>query len=448
MDTPAIAPHAAIEPLIARHAEDAAFYWSQLDSASHSIQIGLPKYAHFNRLLDAHLEGLAVAGQEGLRLTQAALQRWKGPAETFACTWLAVTLDDTPTIEHVFSQLRKQPDTLLRGVVSALAWVPPASSLPWITRLGAADGDVPAQVAALRVAALIGADGITALPSPLTTYLASPHAFIRAAACRAARRDDERCTSTLAPALRSALLDTDLAVRAEAAIALARCGIAENAVAVLWQCVAAQSDVHRQATGWYRKPAARRLQRWIEHLAVMTPLGHPDIRQLLNSLPARFGLTFILHHGDSGYLPQVLEYMKDPHVARYAGWVWQSLTGLDLAANGWTASETDPGADSENDAITEARLDADQGLPLPDLRAIQAASFAHVNAISAGVRSLLGKVLTSKHALGLLEHAPQVLRGIAAQVLMQVLPGVQLSVRGPASNQLRQLAYLQTLENL
>jgi hypothetical protein len=248
---------ANFHPVVARHAEDAAFYWSQLDSAGRSLQIGLTKYAHFNRLLDAHLEGLAVAGNEGIRHTQTALQRWKGPAEAFACTWLAVTLNETAAMEHVFSHLRKQPDTLLRGVVSALAWAPLASALPWITHLGATDGDVPAQVVALRAAALIGADGVTALPSPLTAYLASPYAFIRAAACRAARRDDERCTSMLAPELRSALLDTDLAVGAEAAIALARCGIAENAVAVLWQCVATQSDIHRQATGWCRKPAAR-----------------------------------------------------------------------------------------------------------------------------------------------------------------------------------------------
>lgn len=436
-----------IGPLVTRHAEDAAFYWSQLDNSSHSNQIGLIKYTHFNRLLDAHLEGLAVAGNEGIRHTQTALKRWKGPAEAFVCTWLSITLDDPAGMEHVLSHLHKQPDTLLRGVMSALTWAPRASALSWITRLGTADNDVSAQVAALRAAALIGTDGVTALSSPLTDYLDSPHAFVRAAACRAARQDDERCTSTLAPALRSALLDADLAVRAEAAIALARCGIAENTIAVLWQCVYVQSDIHRQATGWYRKPAARRLQRWVQHLAAMTHPGHPDISQLLNRLPARFGLEFILHHGDCVYLPHVMEHMKDPAVGRYAGWVWQSLTGLDLEANGWMIPEPDPDAGHENEAITEARLNANQGLPLPDLCAIQAA-YSNLNTVPMGVRSLLGQTLAPKHALGLLEHAPQALRGIAAQVLIRAIPGVQVPVRGPTSIQLRQLAYLQTLENL
>jgi uncharacterized protein (TIGR02270 family) len=433
-------PPLVIAPLVARHAEDAAFYWSQLDHADCSMQIGLTKYTHFNQLLNAHLEGLQVAGSEGQRLVQVALQRWKGASEAFICTWLLAQTDDTEAIAEHFVNLSKQPGTMLRGAISALAWTPRNAALSWLARLAVEDAPPVNQVAALRAAALLGPQGINALPSPLTSYLASPNAFVRAAACREASPDNE--SSNLQPALRIALQDTDLAVRAEAAIALARHPESHDAAAVLWQCVAAQADAYPRQTGWHRKQATRRLLRWVRHLAAITPVGHEDIPQLLHWLPARIGLTFILHHGDMTYLPHVLDCMNNPNETRYAGWVWQTLTGLDLAGNGWVLPEPDP--DDTIEAITEARLDADQGLPIPDVAAIQAAQTVHQHTLPHRVRSLLGQELTPSHAVTLLETAPQALRGIAAQALMQAFPGRRISVRGPASAQLRQLADLRS----
>lgn len=438
MESFAIAPSAVISPLIARHAEDAAFYWSLLDSAENSVQLGLARYTHFNQLLKAHLEGLQVAGPEGQYAALAALKRWKGAAETFIVTWLLAQTHDTAAMTEHFAQLSKHADTLLRGVISALAWAPRSNALRWLRRLAAEGASEVAQVAALRTAALIGHKAADDLPLPLTQYLASPHAFVRAAACRAA------CSgiidSHLLTAIRTVLGDVDMAVRAEAAIALARCGAPESAASVLWQCVAAQADAYSQKSGWYRQQAARRLLRWVRYLAAITPLGHADIPQLLRWLPSRISLTFVLHHGDCAYLLYVIECMRDSNEMRFAGWVWQTLTGLDLTANGWVLPE--PDVDDESDAITEARLDADQGLPLPDVAAIQAAQAALGNKLPVGVRCLLGQELTPLHAVTLLESAPQALRGIAAQALMQAFPGKQISVRGPASTQLHQLAEL------
>jgi len=427
-----------IPPLVHRHAEDAAFYWSQLDSAERSPHFGLARYTHFNQVLDAHLEGLLVAGAEGIAPALNALKRWKGPAEAFACAWLAIQVNDADANAALLAQVRKQPDTLLRGLTSALAWAPRENTLPWLVQLGAVDAPVPDQVAALRAAALIGPDGVSALPSPLTAYIASPHGVVRAAACRAARPDGERCTSALGPALRAAARDNDLAVRAEASIAMARCGMTEGAAAVLWQCVATQADIHAQSTGWYRKQATRRLQRWVRHLAAITPLGHADIQQLLDWLPARIGLMFTLHHGDAAYLPHVLALMADPSQARYAGWVWQMLTGIDLATHGLVLPE--PDQDDTPDAVTDAKLDADQGLPLPNIEAIRCTQAA--TALRPGVRSLLGQPITPSYALALLETAPQALRSIAAQALTQMLPGSGITVRGPALAQQRHRAAL------
>ena len=50
-----------IPPLITRHAGDAGFYWQQRDGSVHSPLVGLSHLLEFDRLLDAHLDGLRVA---------------------------------------------------------------------------------------------------------------------------------------------------------------------------------------------------------------------------------------------------------------------------------------------------------------------------------------------------------------------------------------------------
>jgi len=57
-----------IPPLVARHAEDAAFYWMQRNANAHSPLLRFERLMHFDQLLTAHLDGLRVAGHVGCRL--------------------------------------------------------------------------------------------------------------------------------------------------------------------------------------------------------------------------------------------------------------------------------------------------------------------------------------------------------------------------------------------
>ena len=78
-----------IPPLVTRHAGDAAFYWQQHDGSAHSPLVGLPQLLEFDRLLDAHLDGLRVAGEPGWEIALAQLQRWQRAPEVFVCAVLA-----------------------------------------------------------------------------------------------------------------------------------------------------------------------------------------------------------------------------------------------------------------------------------------------------------------------------------------------------------------------
>lgn len=444
MKTDAI-PFPVIAPLVSRHAQDAAFYWSQHDASVNSPHLTLAGLARFSQLLAAHLEGLAVAGSDGWAPALAALERWKQPGEAFVCAHLALKAGDAAQLEQLLAQVRARPHELLRGVISAFGWVPHARALDIIHTWSAASSDAVLQTAALRATALLGAAALPFLAQPLALFLSSTDEHVRASACRAAAASAD--DSVHDAALRAGLQDPCLAVRAEAAIALGDRaplgpghGASGTMVAAenLWQCVIAQVKLHEAATGWYRKQALRRLQRWVQTLARMIPIGHPKLGALLDFMPARVALRFVAYHGDSAHLPYVIAQIREPATARYAAWVWQAITGVDLRTSALLLPEPHGGSDTPEHG--DARLDADLGLPVPDADAIA----GHCGMpLAEGRQYLQGQVLTPTSALSLMQHAVQAERGIAAQYLLALPSGMQgaprapLSIRAAAPQQIR-----------
>ncbi|MET0026286.1 MAG: hypothetical protein ABW101_01510 [Candidatus Thiodiazotropha sp.] len=66
---------ATITPLILRHITDAAFYWLQIDQSETAYRLPFDRVMLSNERLEAHLEGLAIAGAEGIYLAFAELDR-------------------------------------------------------------------------------------------------------------------------------------------------------------------------------------------------------------------------------------------------------------------------------------------------------------------------------------------------------------------------------------
>lgn len=470
-----------IAPLIRRHVEDASFYWTQHDASVYSPRLSLSGLARFSDLLGAHLEGVLVAGSAGWQPTLGALERWKQPGEAFVCAYAALYRNDVAQLGALLAIVRARPDELLRGVISALAWVPQASALALISRWTQDDSDSVMQVVALRALALIEArrtatenataGGIadaaavqTALSQPLNHFLASADAHVRAAACRVAV--NAQSDQQLELALGNCLQDADLAVRAQAAIAVAlharraelnaaknridryannfankRSGQSEDigllAAETLWQCIVSQVSLVAESSGWYRKQALRRLNRWVQHLAGMIPLGNSQLSALLTFMPARVGLRFVAYHGDPAHLPYVLTQMTNVETARYAAWVWQTVTGVDLVAAGLSLNESEQ---ATSPAISDARLDADLGLALPNAAAVAAYTNSSLHS---GQAYLLGQLLTPASALAYLTESPQAIRHIAANYLQLRHPHLRITVRGPAHPQMAALEQLQ-----
>lgn len=422
-----------IRALISRHAEDASFYWSQLDRTLVSADVRLERLRHFWRLLEAHLQGLKVAGSVGWQISFAALERWQKPGEAFACTWLALQSDNSELHADLLKRIDRRPDQLVRGAVSAFVT---CSQYDFASAAGiwlANSNIAAAQVVVLRAAALRGNSAVAQLNHPVALYLQSSSAHVRAAACRACAVIAE--SESLIPLLEKALSEHDLQVRSEAAIALGKLGDTDAARPVLLDSVLAQSTSYDGLTGANRAQAGRRLGRWTRELAWLTPIGAPEARNILLHLPPRMALTFALWHGDLAYLPFVIDQLADEDVGRYAGWVWQTLTGIDLNANGLSLAESDPSSLDLEQLITATRLDADNGHPQPDQAAVKAATAASPHLVSRGKRVLLGRDIDASTALDLLENAPQAIRAMAAQVLNQAQSTVRINVRASTTEQ-------------
>ncbi len=428
-----------VEPLVRRHAEDAAFYWTQLDGGSQATGLSAQRLAHFERLLEAHLEGLRIAGGEGARLTQEGLTRWRKPGEAFAASVSAVSLASgtaacDAALEPLLPAIRRAPEMLLRGLISALAWTDLARVEPWLRASLAAEDDV-VRVAALRASALHG------LPIPQwDEQAAHPSSHVRAAACRAAGEQHLAQLGALH-------VDVDLQVRAESVLAFARL-VPENArgtvqasqaASLLWRCVIDQIKVTEASTGWYRLQSRRRLDRWLHQLAWLAPLGHPGIPQLLAQLPPRLALSFVLYHGDAKYMPFVINAMGRPDAARWAMWVWCCLTGVSSQTEGLTLPDASPDLDA---ALSDVQQDADRGLPLPNPSAVANHSASRISTVD-GQRLLMGRAVQATHLRELLDPAadqPQALRFVAAHALSQLHPAYAVNLRASPSRQSAHLA--------
>ena len=81
---------AAHLPLILeQHAEDAAILWLQRDRAVDAPHFKRLLLGRLEERLEAHLDGLRVAGPAGWETARAALEAYREPGEVFAAAVLA-----------------------------------------------------------------------------------------------------------------------------------------------------------------------------------------------------------------------------------------------------------------------------------------------------------------------------------------------------------------------
>jgi uncharacterized protein (TIGR02270 family) len=403
-----------------RYAEEAAYLWSIRDAAVRDAVHDLGSLCDLDGRIEAHLDGLAVGGDAGWEVCEAAIEDG-GAGGCFAAMALAVAQQNPKRIARVLDIGGGAPG-LARGIVSALGWAPldrvqailPAllyrRCSPALHYLGIAGG----ALSRVDVGAALG------------YALFSDDLRLRARALRAA---GELGRADLMPEVKGAIGAEDEDCRFAAAWSAALLG--EPAAIPVLRRVA-------EAGGARAAEAADMAMRRAEPAA-----GVPWVLALARSPKhARAALAAAAALGDTAVVPWLLECLTVPEKARAAGAVLSRITGVNLAAEklkapppaGFRAGPSDDPADED------VEMDPDMGLPWPQPEAVAGWWKKRSAELRAGTRYLAGKPMSAAWLLRVLREGRQPARAAAALELRMHHGGRGLfEVRAPGQRQRRAL---------
>lgn len=365
-----IIPH-----ILSQHAEEAPFLWLIRDAAA-----GAPHYKPWERSrldgrVEAHLDGLRVAGDPGWDFAWKQAEERPEPGELFAVGVLALESGDAAKVEQVLSLAVTKPG-LGRAVVSATGWLP--------------DHLAPSRFAYLLNHAnpAVRAIGLAAYAirrinpgTALEKSLNDPDLSLRA---RALKMVGEMGYVAWLPLLKKHLTIPDLPCRFYAAWSAALLAGDPAAVAELQTIALTESRFRGRAADMAMRrldvPAA---QRWLTMVA---------------SLPGgeRLAIVGMAALGDPASVPRLLEWMKQPPLARVAGEAFTSITGAwltDLDLDGDLPEGFEPGP-NEDPLDENVSMDPDEGLPWPDVGKVARWWSANQGRFPKGTRHLCGKPMT------------------------------------------------------
>lgn len=412
----------AIPTVLWQHLEDTAVLRGTRAVLLRAPHVELHRLARLDERLESHLDGLRVAGDDGYRLAQAALER-PAVGELFALASLAIERSDKAQLQRLLALASAVPEAP-RALTSAAGWVPPQ---------------------ALR--------GLTV---PLLASSDAWQRWLGLAACAAHRVD---------PGLPLLAAVSDLAVapvRVRAVQIAGQLGRADLLPTLLQHLSTTTEPSHAKALTWSavllgdRQQAFQRLCEQgvskegpslealqLALLAADTETARTLVRRLIaEGAPLRTTIRATGWAGDVQAVPWLIKQMADPAQTRLAGEAFSFITGanlalLDLEAKGAEAPATGP---NDNPADDSVALDEDENLPLPDVARVQAWWDQHAATMPTGSRCFAGAAPTRAHCLRVLRQAGQRQRYAAALLLSLAAPGTPLfNTAAPAWRQQRAL---------
>jgi len=411
-----------IESIVSQHAEEAAFLWLLRDLAVAAPHYSLQDVADLDERVEAHIDGLRVAGDPGWRLCAEGLQQQES-GEVFAAAVIAFDGSASERLRQVYVAVESAPETV-RGLISAIGWIGP-------DRLKG------------KISALLGSE------SPLWRG-------VGIAACAVHRVD---CGEHLAKAIE----DADINLRRRALRTAGETGRADLLPAVKGQL---QQDDPGCAfwAAWSAVLLGDRAEGVdsLKSLALTDgPLSTRAIQTLLPVLDSSASAAWLKAlagasdrrrdliigcgaRGDPAYVPWLIQQMTEaPASARIAGEAFSMITGADLAYLDLDGDQPDgfEAGPTESPADENVSMDPDEDLPWPDPTRIQAWWGANAGRFSAGSRYLAGDPITASNCKGVLKMGMQRQRIAAALELALMQADAPLfETRAPGRRQQALLA--------
>lgn len=396
-----------IPTIVSQHAEEAAFLWLIRDAS-----VNAPHYKPWERSkldgrVEAHIDGLRVAGEEGWKIAWQQAEDTPEPGELFAAAVLAFESGEAAKIDKVLELAAPKPE-LARAVVSATGWLEDVLAPIRLSKLVAHSSP------AVRRIGLAGYAIRRLNPGPaMEKALNDPDLNLRA---RAMKMVGEMGFDIWLPLLKKHLSIQHLSCRFHAARSLALLSHDAAAVAELQAIALTECG--------YRKRAAEIAVRRLDLPAAHRWLG------MLGNMPGAERLTIQAAGalGDPAYIPKLLDAMKRPPLARVAGEAFTFITGahltdLDLDGNAPDGFEPGPNEDALDERVS---MDPDDGLYFPDPEKVARWWAANHGRFSNGVRHLAGRPITLEWAGTVVQTERQRLRAAAALEIMLKNPKAPL----------------------
>ncbi len=408
-------------PVIQQHAEESAILRHTRSLLVRAPHVKLLHMARLDERIAAHLDGVAVAGEDGHWLCEAALET-PGSGEVFAASVSAIGSKDKGRMARLFALAEAFSDAR-RGLISAFGWASAQDLQGIVAEFLASEEPIRREVG--TAACIMHRLDLGVM---LARAIDDPDPRLRARALRAAGEAGRR---DLVYACLRRLQDEDQRARFCAAVSSLLLGNRDLSLDVL-------ADLANKP-GPCRAAA---LELWIK--AVDLPSGHRLLQSVVND-PANLRLQ-IRGAGVAGqvyYIPWLIKLMADDVTARLAGESFSTITGLDLA---WLDLERNPPEDFEPGPTDDPEdpnvdMDPDDGLPWPDQAKIQAWWDANGQRFQQGTRYFMGEPVSLDHCRRLLREGYQRQRRAAAEYLCLLAPGTQLfPIAAPAWRQTRWLA--------
>ena len=407
---------AVIESIVEQHAEEAAFLWILRDAAVQAPHYSLKDLADIDERVEAHIDGLRIAGEAGWSFCADALTQ-EEPGEVFATAVLAFESEQDQRIKMVLKAAATDPE-LSRGVISALGWLRfdqvkehidqlLRSLTPELRRIGVAASAVHRQDPG----------------STLVDALNDEDTFLKARAIRAV---GELGRIDLLSMLKNQLAAEDKDCQFWAGWSAVLLGDRDEALEFLKTFATSESPFRETALNLtLRVMDNTSAQNWLKEMS-----QQPD---WLRHKVIGAGVA-----GDPVRIPWLIEHMEMPELARVAGESFTMITGVDIAyedlegewLDGFEAGPTEEPEDED------VEMDPDEDLPWPEPKLIAEWWAKNKAAFRNGTRYLLGQPISPEHLHKVLRTGYQRQRAAAALELAILQPGQPLfEVRAPGFRQ-------------
>jgi uncharacterized protein (TIGR02270 family) len=407
----------ATEGIVTQFADEAAFLWHLRTSAVNAPHFTLHDLAALDERLEAHIDGLRVAGDAGWDVCENNFGN-EFPEVYFAPSVLAIESGNMTRVEAVLNAIGRNA-AKARALISALGWIPYHQAEPHI------QGFLNSR-----------------------TYF---HRYIGIAACAAHRRDPGKYLDKSIQDASTLLIARGLRAYGELGkkIKLNQSALRDN--------LSDEDDGIRFSTAWSEALAGNMSA--VEVLKSFVAPGSPYKEKALNLALRRMDLAAALSFqkhmaqssdtirlavigagiiGDPVLIPWLIEQMKTPELSRIAGEAFTMISGANIEQEELRGKRPEvfnagPSDDPNDDNVA---MDADEYLPWPNVESISAWWKRNKGAFQSGARYLLGKPISAEHLRHVLKRGLQRQRSAAALELAIIQPGRPLfEVRAPGFRQ-------------